>query len=98
VRTDGQTDGQTHMTELIVAFRSFANAPKEKKEGNPQISFAFSNSSAVNCGSIPVHLTKILIQACSNMTGTNCDLFTHNQSRSLLNHLVFSLIFEVHGD
>jgi hypothetical protein len=24
----------------------------------------------------------------SNMTGTNCDLFTHNQSRSYLNHLV----------
>jgi hypothetical protein len=25
------------------------------------------------------------------MTGTNCDLFTHNQSRSYLNHLVQSL-------
>ena len=25
------TDGQTHMTELIVAFRNFANAPKKKK-------------------------------------------------------------------
>ena len=24
------------------------------------------------------------------MTGTNCDLFTHNQSRSYLNHLVLS--------
>jgi hypothetical protein len=24
------------------------------------------------------------------MTGTNCDLFTHKQSRSYLNHLVFS--------
>jgi hypothetical protein len=23
------------------------------------------------------------------MTGTNCDLFTHKQSRSYLNHLVF---------
>ena len=23
------------------------------------------------------------------MTGTNCDLFTHNQSRSYLNHLVY---------
>jgi hypothetical protein len=28
------------------------------------------------------------IQGVSNMTGTNCDLFTHNQSRSYLNHLV----------
>jgi hypothetical protein len=25
------------------------------------------------------------------MTGTNCDLFTHNQSRSYLNHLVHPL-------
>jgi hypothetical protein len=25
------------------------------------------------------------------MTGTNCDLFTHEQSRSYLNHLVFNL-------
>jgi hypothetical protein len=28
------------------------------------------------------------VQGGSNMTGTNCDLFTHNQSRSYLNHLV----------
>jgi hypothetical protein len=28
------------------------------------------------------------IQGGSNLTGTNCDLFTHNQSRSYLNHLV----------
>jgi hypothetical protein len=28
------------------------------------------------------------IQGGSNMTGTNCDLFTQNQSRSYLNHLV----------
>ena len=25
------------------------------------------------------------------MTGTSCDLFTHNQSRSYLNHLVFGI-------
>ena len=31
-----------------------------------------------------------LLQGGSNMTGTNCDLFTHNQSRSYLNHLVLS--------
>jgi hypothetical protein len=24
------------------------------------------------------------------MTGTNCDLFTHNQSRSYLNNLVYT--------
>ena len=28
------------------------------------------------------------VQGGSNMTGTNCDLFTHSQSRSYLNHLV----------
>ena len=31
------------------------------------------------------------IQGGSNMTGTNCDLFTNNQSRSYLNHLVHIL-------
>jgi hypothetical protein len=30
----------------------------------------------------------IYVQGGLNMTGTNCDLFTHNQSRSYLNHLV----------
>jgi hypothetical protein len=30
------------------------------------------------------------IQGGSNMTGTNCDLFTHKSSRSYLNHLVIS--------
>jgi hypothetical protein len=29
-----------------------------------------------------------VIQGGSNMTGTNCDLFTHKLSRSYLNHLV----------
>jgi hypothetical protein len=28
------------------------------------------------------------------MTGTNCDLFTHNQSRSYLNHLVVFVVGE----
>jgi hypothetical protein len=30
----------------------------------------------------------LYIQGGSNMTGTNCDLFTHNKFRSYLNHLV----------
>jgi hypothetical protein len=29
------------------------------------------------------------LQGGSNMTRTNCDLFTHKSSRSYLNHLVF---------
>jgi hypothetical protein len=35
-------------------------------------------------------LIAALIQGGSNMTGTNCDLITHNQSRSYLNHLVLT--------
>jgi hypothetical protein len=31
------------------------------------------------------------------MTGTNCDLFTHNQSQSYLNHLVSSLSLSLSG-
>jgi hypothetical protein len=34
------------------------------------------------------------IQGGSNMTGTNCDLFTYNQSRSYLNHLVWPNLCE----
>jgi hypothetical protein len=30
-----------------------------------------------------------IVQGGSDMTGTNCDLFTHSQSRSYLTHLVF---------
>jgi hypothetical protein len=32
------------------------------------------------------------------MTGTNCDLFTHNQSRSYLNHLVITFYFCTYGN
>jgi hypothetical protein len=31
-----------------------------------------------------------IVRGGSNMTGTNCDLFTHKQSRSYLNHLVIA--------
>jgi hypothetical protein len=39
MRTDRQTDGPTDMTKLIVAFRNFANAPKNK-------SFYFYNNNS----------------------------------------------------
>ena len=32
-QVDGQTDRQTDMTKLIVAFRNFANAPKNMFRG-----------------------------------------------------------------
>ena len=39
------------------------------------------------------------VQDGSNMTGTNCDLFTHKQSRSYLNHLVTSqLNYQLHAE
>jgi hypothetical protein len=31
------------------------------------------------------------VQGGSNMTGTNCDLFTHKSSRLYLNHLVYRM-------
>jgi hypothetical protein len=34
------------------------------------------------------HWLHFHVQGVSNMTGTNCDLFTHKSSRSYLNHLV----------
>ena len=37
-----------------------------------------------------LHSVKEDVQGGSNMTGTNCDLFTHKSSRSYLNHLVIS--------
>ena len=33
------------------------------------------------------------IKGGSNMTGTNCDLFTHKSSRSYLNHLVIIIVW-----
>jgi hypothetical protein len=38
-----------------------------------------------------IRITSCHIQGGSNMTGTNCDLFTHKSSRSYLNHLVISV-------
>jgi hypothetical protein len=41
-----------------------------------------------NAGPVSVTVISVRIQGGSNMTGTNCDLFTHKSSRSYLNHLV----------
>jgi hypothetical protein len=37
---------------------------------------------------LPQATGNYIIQGGSNMTGTNCDLFTHKSSRTYLNHLV----------
>jgi hypothetical protein len=41
-------------------------------------------------------MTVMQIQGGSNMTGTNCDLFTHKSSRSYLNHLVYTFHLDRH--
>lgn len=38
---EGRTDGWTDMTKLVVAFSSFANAPKKKCKTPKQLAFAF---------------------------------------------------------
>jgi hypothetical protein len=54
--------------------------------------FAFQISPSRFCSCIHFYpyVAQAKLQGVSNMTGTNCDLFTHNQSRSYLNHLVYT--------
>ena len=42
-----------------------------------------------------MYMPLLFIQGGSNMTRTNCDLFTHNQYRSYLNHLVFCFLLRL---
>jgi hypothetical protein len=39
---DGQTDGQTDMTKIMVAFSNFANAPKDRLSLEISISLSYS--------------------------------------------------------
>ena len=96
-QTDRQTDGQTDMMKLIVAFRNFSNAPEistfcpssgEKEAIIPYTAITYSFFVPRRIVLTAPYELNILIQGGSNMTGTNCNLFTHNQSRSYLNHLV----------
>ena len=58
---------------------------------------SFNFSVTVSCGILlscfglsPLHShVLIYVQGGSNMTGTNCDLFTNKSSRSYLNHLAY---------
>jgi hypothetical protein len=43
---------------------------------------------------IDIILEFMKIQGGSNMTGTNCDLFTHKSSRSYFNHLELKIVTE----
>jgi hypothetical protein len=43
-----------------------------------------------------VAVEKQYVQGGSNMTRTNCDLFTHKSSRSYLNHLVLHIFFSTY--
>jgi hypothetical protein len=42
MRTDGQTDGHADMMKLIVAFRNFENAPKNKKKCKLKLKYNYS--------------------------------------------------------
>jgi hypothetical protein len=89
-----QTD-LSHTADLTTQHYSNLFPPKleqENKEGITQriacidsnVYFAFHSVFIKN-----VRSQLRLVQGGSNMTGTNCDLFTRNQSRSYLNHLVY---------
>jgi hypothetical protein len=41
-RADGQLDGRTDMTKLIVDFRNFANAPDKNEKQNPEVRIALA--------------------------------------------------------
>ena len=42
--TDGWTDGKVDMTQLIVAFRNFTNAPKNYKTGVHSVGVEFDRT------------------------------------------------------
>ena len=71
------------MTKLIVGFRNFANTPKGIRAWILGI-----NRDTVNFIHEDAYTVTAVLQGGSNMTGTNCNLFTHNQSQSYFNHLV----------
>jgi hypothetical protein len=54
-----------------------------------QLSFSVSGGS--------LFLVNTNVQGGSNMTGTNCGLFTHKSSLSYLNHLVLNLRVLLYG-
>jgi hypothetical protein len=74
------------MTILPVFFfyRNRSWLKVKKAENFPQVN-NFSNSTFHYF----VSFSMSDMQGGSNMTGTNCDLFTYKSSRSYLNHLVF---------
>jgi hypothetical protein len=59
------------------------------------ISHAVLKKSVRNITPFTLHATRlevcVNVQGGSNMTGKNCDLFTHKSSRSYLNHLVYEM-------
>ena len=52
LHADGRTDGQTDMTEPIVSFHNFANAPNKKKIFFPEWETAQSYSSRLNFAAV----------------------------------------------
>ena len=61
---DGRTDGETDMTKLTVAFRSFTNAPKQNAEYSDQSAkvsvLAFSKHPLRIPGRAPIILPEVV--------------------------------------
>jgi hypothetical protein len=55
------------------------------------VSSLYPSHSTDTLGSVCLKTMNMYTQGGSNMTGTNCDLFTHKSSPSYLNHLVYIL-------
>jgi hypothetical protein len=67
-KTDGRTDRQTDMTKLVVAFRNFANAPK-----NESFEAFWSNSHFSVPRTVPICLAlHVEIKSTSPQFGTAC--------------------------
>jgi hypothetical protein len=73
------------------------NASKLFRELFPNLKQKYQRNCVTNSGHPIINMfattvklfSRNHVQGASNMTGTNCDLFTHKSSRSYLNHLVF---------
>jgi hypothetical protein len=74
--------GLLNADRKIKSLENFQGLHYESNPGHP--------GGAVPEPTAPPLALLLYIQGGSNMTGTNCDLFTHRSSRSYLNHLVFT--------
>jgi phosphatidylserine decarboxylase len=74
---------------VILTFRPSEHCkPVFLKLGSEKGCQGFRETKTRNDGRVLLAVQNLHVQGDSNMTGTNCDLFTHKSSWSYLNHLV----------